>query len=190
MDEAERLHFEHVAQWRDWLATHHTQRAGIWLVQWKPRTGKPAIPYEEAIEEALCWGWIDSTYRSLDAERGTLWWSPRRKGSLWSASNKARVTRLEAAGRITPAGRAAIDAAQADGSWWTLEPVEALIVPDDLAGALAARPTAADRWAALSPTVRRSFLLWIGTARTPATRARRVQESADRVAEGRRLGGG
>ncbi len=108
--------------WRE----HHSQPEGVWLVQYKPRTGKPAIPYEEAICEALCFGWVDSTYRRLDEERGTLWWSPRRKGSLWASSNKARVERLEAEGRMTEAGRVAIEAAKADGSWTILEPVEAL----------------------------------------------------------------
>ena len=124
---------ETVREWHAWLEEHHRRREGVWLVQWKPRTGKPAIPYEEAIEEALCFGWVDSTYRSLDDERGMLWWSPRRKGSLWARTNKERVARLEAEGRMTDAGRAAIDQARADGSWTILESVEDLVVPDDLA---------------------------------------------------------
>ena len=108
-DEAERLHFTTAAEWRDWLAQHHTQPQGVWLVGYKLRTGKPAIAYEDAIREALCFGWVDSTYRRVDDERGALWWSPRRKGSLWASSNKERVARLEAEGRMTDAGRAAIE---------------------------------------------------------------------------------
>ncbi len=186
MDETERLHLQAAAAWRDWLAEHHTQTTGIWLVSWKARTGKPAIPYEEAVCEALCFGWTDSTYRSLDEERGMLWWSPRRKGSLWASSNKERMARLETEGRVTDAGRAAIEAARADGSWSILEPVEALIVPDDLAAALAERPAAREHWEAFAPTTRRGYLFWIATAKRADTRARRVRASADLVAEGKR----
>jgi uncharacterized protein YdeI (YjbR/CyaY-like superfamily) len=181
-DAAPRLHFESTPEWHHWLAANHRQNQGTWLVSWKPSTSRPAIPYEEAVEEALCHGWIDSTYRSLDDERGMLWYSPRRKGSLWAASNKERVRRLEAKGRMTEAGHAAIDSAKADGSWSLLEPVEALIVPDDLGSALDGRPYARDHWEALLPTSRRAYLLWIYTARREETRARRVSETADLVA--------
>jgi uncharacterized protein YdeI (YjbR/CyaY-like superfamily) len=156
-------------------------------VQWKRRTGKPAIPYEEAIQEALCFGWVDSTYRSVDDERGMLWYSRRRKGSLWARTNKARVARLEAEGRMTEAGRAAIEQAKADGSWTILESVEDLIVPEDLAAALDARPGAPEAWDAFPPTAKRAYLLWVVTAKRPETRARRVEQSADLVERGRRL---
>ena len=155
-------------------------------MSYKPRTGKPAIPYEEAVCEALCFGWIDSTYRSLDEERGALWWSPRRKGSLWASTNKERVERLEAEGRMTDAGRAAIEAAKADGSWSILEPVEALIVPDDLTAAFDARPGARSNGRPFAPTAKRAYLLWIATAKREATRSKRVEETADRVAAGLR----
>ncbi len=178
---------ETVEQWRAWLEEHHTRPEGVWLVHWKARTGKPAIPYEEAISEALCFGWVDSTYRSIDEERGMLWWSPRRKGSLWARTNKERVARLEAEGRMTPAGRAAVEAAKADGSWTILEPVEDLIVPDDLAAAFDARPGAREHWESFPPTAQRAYLLWVVTARRPETRARRVTESADLIAQGRRF---
>jgi uncharacterized protein YdeI (YjbR/CyaY-like superfamily) len=187
MDTAERLHFQTAAEWRDWLAAHHTRKQGAWLVQYKLRTGKLAIPYEEVICEALCFGWIDSTYRSLDEERGMLWWSPRRKGSLWAASNKERVQRLEAEGRLTEAGWAKIRAAKADGSWSLLEPVEALMVPDDLAAALDERSGAHEHWAALAATAKRAYLHWVATAKREETRERRVRESALLIAEGKRL---
>ena len=95
MDAAERLHYATTAEWHAWLEAHHSRPTGVWLVSHKLRTGKLAIPYEEAVEEALCYGWVDSTYKSLDEERGMLWYSPRRKGSLWARSNKERVARLE-----------------------------------------------------------------------------------------------
>jgi len=187
MDQAERLHFEASGEWHAWLREHHARPAGVWLVSWKSRTGKRAIPYEEAVQEALCYGWIDSTYRSLDEERGMLWYSPRRKGSLWAGSNKARVEKLEVEGRMADAGRAAIEAAKSDGSWALLDPVEALIVPDDLSTALDARTGASDHWEDFAPAVKRSFLFWIATAKRADTRARRVVESADLIAQGRRL---
>jgi uncharacterized protein YdeI (YjbR/CyaY-like superfamily) len=186
LDTAERLHFSTADEWRRWLAQNHARKQGVWLVQYKPRTGKPAIPYEDAICEALCFGWVDSTYRRLDDERGMLWWSPRRKGSVWARSNRERVVRLEAEGRMTDAGRAVIAAAKGDGSWSILEPVEALTVPEDLAAAFAARPGAIERWEALAPSAKRPYLLWIVTAKRAETRARRVRETADRVARGLR----
>jgi uncharacterized protein YdeI (YjbR/CyaY-like superfamily) len=184
---AEAIHLETVDQWHAWLEEHHRRREGVWLVGWKPRTGKPAIPYEEAIEEALCFGWVDSTYQSLDDERGMLWWSPRRKGSVWARSNKERVARLEAEGRMTDAGRAAVERARADGSWTILEAIDDLVVPDDLRLALAARHGALDRWESMSPTTRRAILFGIITAKKPETRRRRVEEAAETVARGGRI---
>ena len=186
MDQAERLHLTTVREWHEWLESHHARQQGVWLVSYKQRTGKPAIAYEDAVCEALCFGWIDSTYRSLDEERGMLWWSPRRKGSLWAVTNKRRVERLEAEGRMTDAGRQKIEQARADGSWDILTPVEALVVPDDLAAALAAHPGATDRWEAFAPTAKRAYLLWIATAKRRPTRQRRVRETAERVSRGRR----
>lgn len=187
MDEAEEVHCTTAAEWRAWLAANHERTTGVWLVQYKPRTGKPAIEYEDAVCEALCFGWVDATYRRIDDERGALWWSPRRKGSLWARTNKARVERLEAEGRMTDAGRAAIERAKADGSWTVLEPVEALLVPDDLASALARAEGAREAWDGMSPSARREFLLWIVTAKRDATRQKRVASTAELVARGRRL---
>ena len=187
LDGGERIHLETTAQWAAWLETNHRRREGVWLVQWKSRTGRPAIPYEEAISEALRFGWVDSTYRSLDAERGMLWWSPRRKGSYWARTNRERVARLEAEGRMTDAGRAVVAAARADGSWTILELVEDLVVPDDLSEALEARAGARERWEALPPTARRAFLRWLVTAKRAPTRAARVAETAELVAEGKRF---
>ncbi len=186
-DGREAVHLETVGEWHAWLAAHHTRREGVWLVQWKPRTGKPAIPYEQAIEEALCFGWVDSTYRSLDDERGMLWYSPRRKGSLWARSNKERVARLEAQGRMTEAGRAAIERAKADGSWTILESVEDLIVPDDLAAALDARPGAREHWDSL-PADREARLPALDRHRqAPGDPPRARRSSAELVKDGKRL---
>ena len=109
---------------------------------WRAGSGGPRISYEESVEQALCFGWVDSKGRSLDAERTMLWFAPRKRGSGWARTNKERIERLAAAGLMAPAGHAVIDAAKADGSWTLLDDVENLVVPDDLAAAFAAHPPA------------------------------------------------
>jgi uncharacterized protein YdeI (YjbR/CyaY-like superfamily) len=180
------VHVERREDWRAWLAEHHASSDGAWLVSYKRATGRPAVGYDAAVEEALCFGWIDSLARTLDAERSMQLFTPRRPGSGWSASNKERVARLEAAGLIEPAGAAVIEAARADGSWTALDDVENLVVPDDLAAALAARPGAAEHWDAFPPSAKRAILQWVLAAKRPETRARRVETTAAEAAEGRR----
>src|SRR5687767_7771594 len=116
-DDALHLHVETPEEWRSWLAAHHDSEDGVWLVSWRTPTGRPRVPVERAVEEALSFGWIDSKQLRIDDERSKLWLCPRRPGSGWSRVNKARVERLEADGRMTDAGRAVIEAAKADGSW-------------------------------------------------------------------------
>jgi uncharacterized protein YdeI (YjbR/CyaY-like superfamily) len=180
------VHPEHRAEWRDWLAEHHATSDGVWLVSWKAATGRPRVPYEEAVEEALCVGWIDSLANTLDHERHLQLMTPRRPGSGWSRRNKERVERLTAAGLMRPAGLAAVSAAKADGTWSLLDAVEDLIEPDELGAALDARPGARERWDGLSPSSRKAARQWIATARRPETRARRIDETVRLAAEGRR----
>ena len=134
-------------EWRAWLQNN----AAIveWGVggMWKAHTGR-RLDYEGLVEEALCFGWIDSRAEKLDADRSMIRFTPRRQGSGWSRTNKERIERLDRAGLMTDAGRAVIAAAKADGSWTLLDDVEALVVPEDLAEALASRPGARDRWEA------------------------------------------
>ena len=170
------------AEWRAWLEQHHTRPTGVWLASYKKATGKPAITYEDAIEEALCFGWVDSTAGTIDAERSKLWFAPRRPGSGWSRPNKERIERLIAAGLMMPAGLAKIEAAQQDGSWSRLDAVEALEVPPDLAEALAAYPSARGHFDAFPRSAKRAILEWIVSARTAETRAKRIAETA-RLAE-------
>jgi uncharacterized protein YdeI (YjbR/CyaY-like superfamily) len=179
-------HPETLDQWRDWLAEHHGRGSGVWVVQWKRPTGRPAVGYEELVVEALAWGWIDSTNGTVDAERSRMWFAPRRPTSGWARPNKRRVERLLAEGRMQPAGQAAIDAARANGSWTLLDDVEDLVVPDDLAAALAAHPGARATWDAFPRTVRRATLVWIVEAKRDATRERRVAEAAAATARGER----
>lgn len=170
------------AAWRRWLEQNHERTRGIWFVTYKKSTGRPRVEYEEAVEEALCFGWIDSTARTLDAERSMLYFAPRKRGSGWSRSNKIRVARLHAAGLMASPGLARIEAAQRDGSWTILDSVESLEVPDDLAAALQAYPNASAHFHAFPPSARRAILQWIVLARKADTRSRRVAEAA-RLAE-------
>lgn len=174
------------AEWRAWLEQHHGRAEGVWLVSYKQATGKPRVTYDEAVEEALCFGWVDSKGNKLDEERSMLWFAPRKRGSGWSRPNKERVERLIAAGLMTPAGMAKIEAAKADGSWSLLDAVENLEIPPDLAEALDAYPPAATNFAAFPPSAKRAILQWIVQAKTPATRAKRIAETARLAQENKR----
>ena len=164
------------AGWRGWLEANHATAAGAWLVMWRPSAGRAGIDYEAAVEEALCFGWIDSVTGRIDDERSKQYFAPRKARGTWSASNKARVERLIAAGRMAPAGLAAIERAKANGAWGLLDSVERMEVPDDLTAALAARPPAAGRFAAWAPSMRKALLGWIALAKRPETRAARIAE--------------
>lgn len=183
-DERPQVHVESGAEWRAWLEAHHADREGVWLVAWKASTGRPRPSYEDIIEEALCYGWIDAKARSLDGERSAIWMAPRKAGSGWARTNKERIVRLEAEGRMQPPGRALIEAAKADGSWTLLDRIEALEVPPDLAAALDDRPGARDGWKALPPSAKKQSLYWLVQAKTAATRERRVESITEDVRRG------
>jgi uncharacterized protein YdeI (YjbR/CyaY-like superfamily) len=161
---------------RAWLEGAQGRSEGVWLVQGRPGSDVPRIPYEQMIAELLRVGWIDASVRTLDEQRSLLWISPRRKGSVWSGPNKARIARLQEQGLLLPAGQAVVDRALADGTWTVLDGPERLEVPDDLAVALAqAEPGVAHAWEALPPSARKLQLSQIALAKSAPTRARRVQ---------------
>ncbi|QYK40328.1 MAG: YdeI/OmpD-associated family protein [Paracoccaceae bacterium] len=174
------------SQLRAWLAEHHATSGSIWLVTWKKQRPDLHLPYDAIVEEALCFGWVDSLPRKLDAGRTMLLLSRRKPRSAWSAANKARVARLTTAGRMAPAGLAAVDTARADGSWAFLDDVERLEVPVDLAAAMVMYPEAAAHFAAFPRSVRRGILEWIKQARRPDTRAKRISETASLAAQNKR----
>ena len=172
--------------WRNWLEANHETSGGAWLVTWRSRSGRQGLPYEHAVEEALCFGWVDGTAGTVDDDRGKLYFAPRKPNSGWAATNKARVERLIAAGRMAPAGLAAIDRAKTNGSWELLDSVERLEVPPDLAAALEALPPAATNFAAFPPSVRKQALSSLVMARRPETRADRVRRIAEAAARNER----
>jgi uncharacterized protein YdeI (YjbR/CyaY-like superfamily) len=171
------------AAWRAWLRVNHARPTGLWVVTWKKASGGSHVSYAELVEEALCFGWVDSKPRALDAKRSMLWLAPRKKGSAWSKLNKTRVATLTAAGLMHAAGLARVAAAKKDGSWALLDAVEALRVPEDLAAALAAHGEAARHFDAFPRSVKRSILEWVAQAKTPPTRLKRITETATLAAK-------
>ncbi len=173
------------AEWRRWLAGHHGTSAGIWLIFHKKRAGAAQpLTLDEAVREALCFGWIDSTLRPLDDDKSALLFTPRRPGGTWSRSNKQRAESLIAAGLMTADGQNVIEAAKRDGSWNSLDAIEELRVPGDLEQALAADPAAKRNFDAFTSSAKKEVLWWIESARRPQTRANRIAETVRLAAEG------
>jgi uncharacterized protein YdeI (YjbR/CyaY-like superfamily) len=162
------------AVWRAWLETNGETAPAVWLVYYKKGSGQPSITWDEAVDEALCFGWIDSKARPIDERRYMQYFSPRKPKSAWSAVNKARLERLTAAGLMREPGLRAIAAAKANGSWSALDDVDALVVPDDLAAAFESSPAARDTFDRLSRSARWAILHRLATAKRPDTRARRI----------------
>ena len=178
LDDAPNVHADDRETWAAWLEANHATARGAWLVTWRARSGRVGLDYDAAVEEALRFGWVDGTAGRYDDERGRLYFAPRRPRSVWAATNKARVERLTAEGRMEPAGLAAVERAKANGSWEVLDSVERLKVPDDLARALDARAPAAANFAAFPPSTRKQLLGWVATAVRPATRRTRIAKVA------------
>jgi len=170
-------------EWRAWLSRHHTSSPGIWLVFHKAHTGLTSMSLEDMVREALCFGWIDSLVKRLDEDRYAIKVTPRKPASKWSDINRRRWAELEAAGRLTSAGRAAAPTARS----YAPRPVVP-ILPAYIVTALKANPGAWAFFRTLAPTYRRDFVAWIHTAKRPDTRARRIRESISRLAAGKKLG--
>jgi len=164
------------AAWRRWLKRHHASSRGIWLVFDKKSARSDRLAYADAVEEALCFGWIDSVLHPMDGDRYKQRYTPRKPKSAWSKVNKDRVARLTEQGLMTAAGLACVEEAQRNGGWAKLDSVEAFVVPPDLATALAGNPLALRNFEAYAPSVRKGFLYWLNGAKRPETRAQRVGE--------------
>jgi uncharacterized protein YdeI (YjbR/CyaY-like superfamily) len=181
--ELAQVHPETRREWRDWLAANHETSPGVWLVMWRTATGRRQMTYDDAVEEALCFGWIDGQTNTLDDERSTMRMTPRKPTSAWARSNKERVDRLMADGQMTEAGLRAIETAKANGSWSILDDVDALVVPDDLRSALAADEQARGHFEAFPPSAKKQILYWIKSAKRPETRERRIAEAVRLAAQ-------
>ena len=166
------------AEWRRWLERHHMTSGPVWLALLKKGSDANGVTYEEAVLEALCFGWIDSTANPLDDDHYLIRMTRRKPGSGWSRVNKGRIGRLVAEGRLAPAGVAAIETAKADGSWGKLDSSHALEVPKDLAAAFRRHAGSRKLFDAFPPSARRAILQWIDQAKRVETRAKRVEETA------------
>ena len=163
-------------EWRDWLIENHQQSYGVWLIYYKVKSKKPSIRYPEAVQEALCFGWIDSKIQSLDRERYRQIFTPRKAKSVWSKLNKAYVEELIEQNLMTEAGFQAIEIAKQNGSWTALDEVEALVISDALRQALINNQTAAINFEKLSKSKKKDILLSISSAKRPQTKAKRIQK--------------
>ena len=178
-----------LAAWRAWLEAHHDAARGVWIASWRKASGRDPVPYEDLVEEAICFGWIDSTVNILDDDRALQLMTPRKPKSGWTRLNRRRVAAMEAQGRMTAAGRRAVEVAKGNG-WWTIyDAVEDLLEPDDLAAALAASPRARTAWNAFPPSARKQMLWWVVSAGKPETRASRIAQIVSQAELGRRAVG-
>jgi uncharacterized protein YdeI (YjbR/CyaY-like superfamily) len=175
------IHPQSRAEWRKWLEENHMRTEGVWLISYKKATGKPRFDYAEAVEEALCFGWIDSKPAKLDEERSMLWFTPRKGGTGWSKLNKERVDKLINAGLMAPAGLAKAEAAKKDGSWNALDAAEALEIPPDLAKAFSKNKIAEGYFNEFPRSVKKAILEWISSAKRPETRAKRIEETVTKA---------
>ena len=179
----EQVYLSERGSWRGWLEKNHATSRGIWLVFYRKAAQKPSLEYEESVEEALCFGWVDNRTRRLDDERYMLMFTPRRPTSPWSRPNKERVKRLVASGKMASAGMVKIGEAKRNGAWIVYDPIEDLVVPDDLAAALAKEPSARENFENLRVSAQKNALWWIASARRPQTRAQRVAKTAAAAAQ-------
>ena len=183
------FHAESRLQVRSWFEANHDRERGMWLCSWRTPVDRPRCPYPEAVEEAICFGWIDSTITKLDEERGLQLYTPRKGKSSWTRLNRRRAAEMETAGLMTDAGRRAIEVAQGNGWWTILDSVEDLIEPPDLTVALDAVPAARTTWDGFPASPRKQMLFWIISAARPETRAKRIETIVAKAAVGERAQG-
>jgi uncharacterized protein YdeI (YjbR/CyaY-like superfamily) len=182
------LYVTNRCDWRAWLAKHHATETEIWLIFYKQHTGRPRIPYDDAVEEALCFGWIDSIVKRIDDEKFAQKFTPRRAGSNWSASNLARIKRLVKEGKMAPAGLAKIDGAFLREKAPPPRRKADLPVPRFMMQALKANRKAWENFQKLAPSYRRMYIGWIMHAKKQETRERRLKEAVTLLEQNKKLG--
>lgn len=183
MVEIEKYYPETKQQWREWLAQNHIQKDSVWLILYKQHANKPTITWSDAVDEALCFGWIDSIKKKLDDERSIQFFSKRKPKSTWSKINKEKIQKLINTGQMTKAGLDCIDIAKQNGSWEVLDSVEVLTLPKDLETELKSCPNAMDFFLSLSKSVKKAMLQWLVLAKRPETRNKRIAEIVELAAK-------
>lgn len=182
-DQFERYQAKNRKEWRKWLEENHSTSSGIWLIYYKKNSNKPTVSYDEAVEEALSFGWIDSKVNALDEERYMQIFTPRKPGSIWSKLNKHRVQKIIEKGIITPAGLEKIESAKKDGSYYFLDDIEDMIIPLDLKDALESNDVAKNNFENFNDSVKKQILYWIKTAKRPQTRQNRIEKTVELASE-------
>lgn len=170
-------------EWRQWLIENHSSNQSVWLVYYKKNLNISTIAYNDAVDEALCFGWIDSTKKSLNQETFMQFFCKRKPVSVWSKINKAKIERLTDQQLMTTAGFASVETAKNNGSWTILDEVEELKIPEDLALAFNYQPGSAAYFLSLSKSVKKSILQWLVLAKRPETRQKRISEIAALAAQ-------
>ncbi|HNP33485.1 MAG TPA: YdeI/OmpD-associated family protein [Flavobacterium sp.] len=176
MEEKELLYFKNAQEWREWLHNNHHSSKGVHLIFYKVDSGKESMRWEEAVQVAICYGWIDSTVRKLDDERRRQMFTPRKDKSVWSKLNKTYIDRLIAENLMHESGLAKIEIAKKNGSWESLDAVENLEMPKDLKAAFAKNKTALNNYNSFSPSYRKSYLYWLNQAKREETRIARIMQ--------------
>lgn len=175
-----------IEEWRQWLDKNHLTNASVWLVFHAKSSSKPSITWSEAVDVALCYGWIDSKKVKIDHETSHQFFSKRKAQSTWSKINKEKVQLLIANKLMAHAGYESIEIAKKNGSWTLLDEVEELFIPEDLADEFKKYPTAKEYFLSLSKSIRKMMLSWIVLAKRPETRQKRIHEIASAAAEGKK----
>ncbi|MBN1517299.1 YdeI/OmpD-associated family protein [Candidatus Sumerlaeota bacterium] len=177
------------SEWRDWLDQNHDKCSGIWLVFYKKHTGKPTLEYDDAVEEALCFGWIDSIIKKIDDEKYARKLTPRKADSRWSELNKRRIAKLQQQGLLTEIGKMKVKEAKASGQWDQPDrPQISYELPIELKRALAKNKKAREFFEQLAPTYKKQFIGWIAFAKRPETKDKRLKESIALLEKGEKLG--
>jgi len=185
----QRFHFQSKDQWRAWLEENHAREKEAWLVILKNHVARPGVHYEDAVEEAVCFGWIDGSMKPVDAETYILRFSPRKSRSIWSVSNQRRVEKLIDQGRMTEAGMAKVREAKENGEWEAaIRREDTSSLPENLEQALAGNASAQKNFDRLPPSQKKQYLYWIASAKTEKTRQRRIQKIVERSANDERTG--
>lgn len=183
------IYFQNRDEWRAWLKDNHATQSEAWLVIRKNKATQPGVFYEEAVEEAVCFGWIDGFMKGAPGDFYYLRFSPRKPGSVWSVSNQQRVERLTAQGKMTEAGMAKVREAKENGEWEAaMRREDTSTLPEDLRLALESEPAAQANFEKYPASQKKQFLYWIASAKTEKTRHKRIRETVAMAAENKRLG--
>lgn len=165
-------------QWREWLEKNHLEKDAVWVIFYKKESGQPTLSWSESVDEALCFGWIDSLKKKLDDERSVQFFSKRKPKSTWSKINKEKIERLNDAGLMKPAGMECVRVAKENGSWTLLDEVDALVIPPDLEEVFGVYEGSKEYFSGLSNSDKKLLLQWIVLAKTETTRKQRILEIA------------